>query len=96
MLLIRYAKAWIRLHTGADIRQWSDEEVLDVFSMLPQPTVSPQSWLSLRSGLAQVQATPDSAPGPQNIFEANAAAIEGAKMDAKLYPDFISVKEANA
>jgi len=94
MLLQRYAKAWIRLHTANDVRLWTPEEVLDTFCLLPQPSVAPRDWLELRQAIVA-----EPAPQPmtqEDVFAANAANIEGARADAKMMPDFITVKEANA
>lgn len=91
-MLQRYAKAWIRLHTANDVRSWTPDEILDTFCLLPSPTVAPADWLALRSALANpVQA----APTEDDIFAMNAANVEGAKADAKMFPGIIKV-ETNA
>ena len=42
----RYMKAWLRLHSVADVDKFTDTELIESFTILPFPSVSFENWIT--------------------------------------------------
>ena len=48
---VRYMRAWLRLNTQTDIAQWTDDEVIDSWALLPLPPRVMPDWVAVVNGV---------------------------------------------
>lgn len=53
-----YMRAWVRLNALVDVELWSDDLILQSFTILPQPKIKYPQWIALVSGEEEEPETP--------------------------------------
>lgn len=67
-LFIQYARAYLRTKVTANVKEWTDEEVLASFSAIPAPSISFDAWMA-NMGLTAPVAQPAMPPVPSGPFK---------------------------